>query len=556
MRKARFQYRHNSALNVIFLLLIGVSFVVAMFLAHRLTEKYVENEFETRKIDVLEETLKPYSEFFQNRVPEISFYQGYLDSSSAIKYVDTVFRKYPFVKKIEFYDTEVSNHGVSGAFRINHFSMAPQAIYDYTRGSKADTIVYKKREPNSSGSFWNMEEFNNMAAKFALYVQSVEAGKPLQSADFISIFYHVTHNRITFMNIPREEDMLTYKDLMIKDQEKSPVFQQDIVSFILDPEKLTIRNTHRELYQYIHITPIVYESLNTDPDLLNTELPLTGAFADYKLHFSSSRNHIIREIYHRLVPVALSIVIIYTVLLFIAYLIYRNLNINKKMYSLQYDFINNLTHEFKTPVSVIKIAGNNIKSAKELSDRERFHYGKILDEEADKLNDLMNKLLSFTQIENQSIHIKKEKIDIPQFIQNMVDSYQIKLPEFKIEYTTKDVTTFRTDPVLLSSIFQNLMDNAYKYSLPGQKSLNILVYTEKGNIVFKFRDQGIGIPGNETENVFKKFYRIQSQYNQQGSVGLGLAFCKELINLMNGTISVRSKVGEGSEFTVVLPFEL
>jgi len=516
----------------------------------------VENEFELRKIDVLEETLKPYSEFFQNRVPEISFYQGYLDSSSAIKYADTVFRKYPFVKRIEFYDTEVSNHRTPGAFRINHFSMAPKEIYDYRRSPGADTVLYKKRRSNSSGFFQNMEEFNSMAAKFGLFIQSLEATNPLQSADFISIFYHVTHNRITFMNIPREEDMLTYKDLMQKDLEESPVFQQDIVSFILDPEKLSIKNTHRELYQYIHITPVVYESLNTDPDLLNTELPLTGAFADYKLHFSSSRNHIIREIYHRLVPVALAIVVIYTVLLFIAYLIYRNLNINKKMYSLQYDFINNLTHEFKTPVSVIKIAGNNIKSAKELSDRERFHYGKILDEEADKLNDLMNKLLSFTQIENQSIHIKKEKISIPQFIQNLVDSYQIKLPDFKIEYSTNDVAVFRTDPVLLSSIFQNLMDNAYKYSLPGQKVLNILVYTEKGNIVFKFRDRGIGIPGDETENVFKKFYRIQSQYNQQGSVGLGLAFCKELINLMNGTISVKSKVGEGSEFTVVLPFEI
>lgn len=556
MRKARFQYRHNSALNVIFLLLIGVSFVVAMFLAHRLTEKYVENEFETRKIDVLEETLKPYNEFFQNRVPEISFYQGYLDSSSAIKYVDTVFRKYPFVQKIEFYDTEVSNHRTPGAFRMNHFSMYPRSVYDYSRGTKARSIVFRQRKPGSDGSLANMDEFNSVAAKFALYVQSMEEGKPLQSADFISIFYHVTHNRITFMNIPREEDMITYKDLMLKDQAQSPVFQQDIVSFILDPEKLHVQNTHRELYQYIHITPVVYESLNTDPDLLNTELPLTGAFADYKLHFSSSRNHLIREIYHRLVPVALSIVIIYTILLFIAYLIYRNLNINRKMYSLQYDFINNLTHEFKTPVSVIKIAGNNIKSARELSDKERYHYGKILDEEADKLNDLMNKLLSFTQIENQSIHIKKEKINIPVFIQNMVDAYQIKLPDYDIDVNTNNVSSFRADPVLLSSIFQNLMDNAYKYSSPGKKTLEIVVYTEKGNIVFKFRDQGIGIPAGETENVFKKFYRIQSQYNQQGSVGLGLAFCKELINLMNGSISLKSKVGEGSEFTVVLPFEL
>ena len=555
MPKARFQYRRNSALNVIFLLLITISFIGAMFLAHRLTDKYVENEFNQRKIDVLEATLKPYNEFFQNKVPEISFYQGYLDSSSSLKYADSVFKGYAFVKGIEFYDTEISNHPIQNAFRINHFSMTPKAIYNYTRNRQGGVVSVQKRKNTNSASA-TMEEFNHMAVKFALYIESIDAEKPLQSADFMGIFYHVTHNRITYMNIPRDEDMQTFKALMLKEQALSPVFQQDIVSFLLDPERLIIKNTNKELYQYVHITPIVYESLNTDPDILSADLPLTGAFADYKLHFSSSRSHLNKEINHRLIPVAFSIVLIYSVLLFIAYLIYSNLNVNQKMFSLQYDFINNLTHEFKTPVSVIKIAGNNIKSAKELSDRERFHYGKILDEEADKLNDLMNKLLSFTQIENHSIAIKKEKIDLLVFIQNMVDAYQIKYPDFEITHSTGSVTSFNTDPVLLSSIFQNLMDNAYKYSLPQKKILDIKVSLEKGNIVFKFIDQGIGIAKAESENVFKKFYRIQSQYNQQGSVGLGLAFCKELVNFMSGSITLKSKQGEGSEFTVVLPYEL
>ena len=109
-------------------------------------------------------------------------------------------------------------------------------------------------------------------------------------------------------------------------------------------------------------------------------------------------------------PIAGGLFVSYFILVLIAYLIFRNLNINSKLFKLQYDFINNLTHEFKTPVSVIKIAGNNIRSASTLSEKERLHYGKILDEEADKLNDLMNKLLSFTQIENKAIKIKLENI--------------------------------------------------------------------------------------------------------------------------------------------------
>jgi two-component system phosphate regulon sensor histidine kinase PhoR len=107
----------------------------------------------------------------------------------------------------------------------------------------------------------------------------------------------------------------------------------------------------------------------------------------------------------------------------------------------------------------------------------------------------------------------------------------------------------------LGSVFQNLIENAYKYSHPDNKELDISVFLEKRDIVFSFADKGIGIPKAELNNIFKKFYRLENKYNQNGSVGLGLAFCKELVNFMDGDIIVNSKVNEGSEFKVVLPYE-
>ena len=106
---------------------------------------------------------------------------------------------------------------------------------------------------------------------------------------------------------------------------------------------------------------------------------------------------------------------------------------------MQYDFVNNLSHEFKTPVSVIKIAGNNIMNAKNLTEKEKNFYGKILDEEADKLNNLLNTLLSFTQIENNIIKPKLEEVDLNEFCESMVDSYRIKYADFDINYSIKDV---------------------------------------------------------------------------------------------------------------------
>ena len=547
-------YRKNNLLNVSFLVLISASLVIALLLARNFTEKYVENEFNTQKISVLEETVKPYNDFFLNRIPEISFYQGYLDSASVIKYADTVLRKYAFVSRIIFYDTQISNRLVPNAFRINNFSIVPKAIYQLGRDVPPDSVVIYK-SPDKKPAIRAIDEFNRMAIKFSTYIESVDTSQSLSSDKSFEVFYNITHNRITLMNIPREEEVRIFRDLMFKDLKPSAIYEQDILSFRLNPFKLTIKNNHPELYQEISIRPLVFESVDTNPDLLNTDLALSGAFADYKLFFSSSRSFLSKEINRRFLPVAVSILIIYGILGFIAYLIYRNLHINSRMFKLQYDFINNLTHEFKTPLSVIKIAGNNIRSANTITDQERFRYGKILDEEADKLNDLMNKLLSFTQIENQSIQIKNEEINIEVFVQNLIDAYHVKYPEFEITYNIRKVEVFKSDPVLMASIFQNLIENAYKYSLPKRKYQHIDISLERGKIVFRFSDQGIGIPKEEMENIFRKFYRIQNQYNQQGSVGLGLAFCKELVNFMKGDIFVKSKVGIGSEFTIILPYE-
>ncbi len=550
-------YRKNFSLVIAFLILITASMIVAFYLAYNLTTKYVENEFVSQKIEVLEETVRPYNNFFQNKIPEISFYQGYLDSSQAVKYVDTILRKFRFVERVVFYDAGISNHKIPDGVRINNFSMAPKSVYQFGRGVDPDSIVlFRDDRPNSFFSLKTGDEFNKMAIKFTGFIEAADTAKALSDGDRFNTFYTITTNRITYMNIPRREEIRIYKELMTRYLPPSPVYELDMLTFYLDPLKLSIKNTNPDLYQHISIKPLVYESLENNPELISNDLPLSGPFSDYKLYFRSDKSFLMKEINIRFLPIAAGLFITYGLLMLIGYLIYRNLNINGKMFKLQYDFVNNLTHEFKTPVSVIKIAGNNIRSATTLSDKERFHYGKILDEEADKLNDLMNKLLSFTQIENKAIKIKEENINLEVFCQNMIDAYQLKYPAFDISCKIEGMEHFKSDPVLLGSIFQNLIDNAYKYSSAEKKFLKISIKKIRKQVVMKFTDRGIGIPARDIENIFKKFFRVENQYNQQGSVGLGLAFCKELVNFMNGTISVHSVEGKGSEFKIELPYEI
>lgn len=545
-------YRKNFSLGVTFIVLISILFVLSLFLAFNFSKKSIENEFVSEKVNVLEQSIKPYNDFFQNKMPEISYYNGFLDSATASKFVDTILLKYPFVSKVTFYDTEVKNIPVKDGMNVGKLSIGPKSIFQFGKNVPADSIrLFSEADTRS---FKVGDDFNTMAYKLVTFVDQLDTVAVPSQEELFTNFSVVNSNKITYLNIPRREDLKIYKDMMRRKLKPLPVYQQDMLVFQLNPNKIKVVNTRTLLYQKIQVEPLTYDPIDTSEENMTTEIALPGAFSDFKLYLTSSKSYVKREIFIYFMPIALLLLLVYGVLLLVAFLIYRNLNINSKMFKLQYDFVNNLTHEFKTPVSVIKIAGNNIKSATALSQKEQQLYGKILDEEADKLNGLMNKLLAFTQIENKAIKLNQETVNIRDFIESTIESHTLKHPDFKMTYEVVGFKTFITDPVLLGSLFDNLAENAYKYSKPENKKLHISAKLIKGVLVFRFADKGIGIASGELNNIFKKFFRIQNEYNQMGSVGLGLAFCKELVNFMEGEISVKSKVGSGTEFKIVLPF--
>jgi two-component system phosphate regulon sensor histidine kinase PhoR len=546
-------YRKNFSLIVTFIILISVVFILSLFLAFNFSKKNIENDFVSAKANVLEESIKPYNDFFLNKLPEISFYNGYLDSATASKFVDTVLMKYPFVSKVIFYDTEIKNVPYERfGLNVGNFSIGMKNVYQFGNLVPKDSI--KLFGENEAKDNLTSGDFSTLSLKLITFIQKLDTTKVPSQEELFSNLTNVKSNHIDYFNIPSFELLKTYKRMVAEKLDSEPVYQQDMLSFELDQSKIKIKNTRPLLYQSIKIEPISYDPLVTSSEYVTGEITLGGAFSGYKLYFMSSKSFVKKEIFSFFLPIAALLLLFYGVLVLVAFLIYRNLNINHKMFKLQYDFVTNLTHEFKTPVSVIKIAGNNIKSAVSLTEREQKLYGKILDEEADKLNGLMNKLLAFTQIENKAITLNKDEINIEDFIESTIEVHQLKHPDFDFTYEISGFTTFITDPVLLGSLFDNLAENAYKYSSENNKKLHISARLIKDRIVFRFKDAGIGIPSSEINNIFKKFYRIQNRYNQNGSVGLGLAFCKELVNFMNGEISVKSVIDKGTEFKIVLPY--
>ncbi|WP_214072135.1 HAMP domain-containing sensor histidine kinase [Mucilaginibacter sp. dw_454] len=538
-------FRKNFSLIIAFLVLVSATLIVGLIVAYQLTAKNVENEFESKKTNVADQTIGPYIDLYKNKIFEINLYSGLLDSASAGNYADSVFHTYPFVNKLVFFQIVVDSHGHLFG---NNLRITPKSVFEYRPHQKK----FKESRIDDEA---NVNDFRQMSDKLNAYIARYDTLKG-PGTDQQAPFYNTRPGKVSFLNIPSNSDLKAYHDLQKGAGDSQAFYKQNMMTFYLDPSKLKIKNVHPELYSSVTIRQISYDPPDIDhTKILTDEVALPGAFADYKLYFSSPTEYLNSETYHRFLPVAGVLLLIYSVFMLIGWLIFRNLSVNLKLFKLQYDFINNFTHEFKTPVSVIKIAGSNLKGDNELTDRQRKHYGKILDEEADKLNELMNKLLSFTQLENKSITIKKDKVKINTFVQGYIDTFKIKYPQFKLSCAIDpEARFFYTDTVLLGSVFQNLIENAYKYSHPDRKELFINIALEKRNIIFSFIDKGIGIPKNELNNIFRKFYRLENQYNQNGSVGLGLAFCKELVNFMDGDIAVKSRVDVGSEFVVTLPY--
>lgn len=545
------KYRKNFGLLVAYVILVTILFIIAMSAGRTTIVNLIETEFNNKKVEVFDKSVEPFHVFFNEKIPEISYYQGFLDSVKALSYVNDVIRKNPFVEKILFYDITITNSdSIEAGIKYNNLLVYPKSVTSFRLD--ADNRLITERV-HSDERRYNIEDFNSMVLKFIGFLDRVTETTSLSDDEIYKVFYTMNAGKVSYMNIPRIADLLSYKGMMSNADSPVAFYDQDLFMFFINPSKIKINNVQPNLYETIDILPIVSGSVSDESNYMETELLLPGALSDYKLQFVSSERFINKEVGRRFLPVSLAVSVVYLILILIAYLIYRNVIINDKLFRLQYDFINNLTHEFKTPVSVIKIAGNNIQSGDKLSVDEQRMYGRILDQEADKLNSLMNKLLSFAQIENKSIKPNRQEVDVLEFCEPIFSAVKLKYPDFQFTYDIDVQNDMFVDKTLLASVFQNLIDNAYKYSEPNRKILHVDIQQNKKNFVVKFKDQGIGINKKEFNSIFKKFYRVKNQFNQQGSIGLGLAFCKEIIDFMGGEIKVDSTVNEGTTFTLLLP---
>jgi two-component system, OmpR family, phosphate regulon sensor histidine kinase PhoR len=221
---------------------------------------------------------------------------------------------------------------------------------------------------------------------------------------------------------------------------------------------------------------------------------------------------------------------------------------------LKNNFIYDMTHDFKTPLSTISIANDFIKKSEGSENKiDIKKYSSIISEETLRLKSMINHILQITVIDEGSINIVFEKHNMVSIVNEVLNSYELIIKEkngiLKFE-TDMESIEVNCDKILISNVLSNLIDNAIKYTVLAPE---ILIKLERKNEMLSLSviDNGIGIEKKDIRLIFNKLYRANT--NDQKGFGIGLYYVKTIINAHNGKIEVDSTPGKGSNFNIQLP---
>ena len=217
--------------------------------------------------------------------------------------------------------------------------------------------------------------------------------------------------------------------------------------------------------------------------------------------------------------------------------------------TLRTDFIANVSHELKTPLAVM---GNYATMLQKpgITEAERLEYAKAISDSARRLAQLITNILKLNKLQNQQIFPQLDEYDLgEQLCESLLQFEDIwEKKELNIETDIQDDVRIRSDPELLSLVWNNLISNAVKFT-PSGGTIGVTLKTEGNTVVVSVRDTGCGIKPEIGQHIFEKFYQGDTSHATQGN-GLGLALVKRVVDILNGEIGVQSVYGQGSTFTV------
>lgn len=280
---------------------------------------------------------------------------------------------------------------------------------------------------------------------------------------------------------------------------------------------------------------------------------LLGADNYMVINFPNKSAYLLQQVW---LPLLSSIVFLVIIILCFVYAIQVIIK-QKELSEIKNDFINNMTHEFKTPISTVSLAVEALQDP-ELANQDAFRnrYMRIINDENQRLGEQVEKVLQAAALDKKELKLKIEQVQIVDLIQSAQAHFELLVEKrggsMEVDIDIKD-PFIEGDSFHLSNVINNLLDNANKYS-KDEPRIRVEAKDTENQVIITVRDQGIGMTNDTQKRIFDKFYRVpRGNVHDVKGFGLGLAYVKTMVEAHKGTITVESEINKGSNFTLYLP---
>lgn len=450
------------------------------------------------------------------------------------------------VERINIKDTIIEKDGKS--IKIQQYS---KESVDTTNGVR----VYENSYSSSSG--------NNVNFNIPNLNLDIELGDSMENA--IARNFEQIGRQFMGQRAEIVDDILNE---MLEAQAREPITKRltprQLDSIIREELSLHSLTTQYEFAVFdAYQNPILYKSKSSRPynkELLQQGYTIRLFPGDFfssplflSIYFPHQKRFLISSMWMMLAFSALFILVIIGAFYYTLSTIVRQ----KKLSEIKNDFINNMTHELKTPISTISLACEML-SDKDVSatEQQRSNYVGMIRDENKRLGVLVESVLTNAVIERGELKIKPQPLYLNQLIKDLLQSFELQVTRRNgtIEFVPKAVNdAIDGDKVHITNIIFNLLDNANKYT-PDTPHLKIMTYNKENNLCITVTDNGIGISRENLKKIFDKLYRVPSgNVHDVKGFGLGLSYVKAIVEKHNGQIAVESQPGKGSSFTLILP---
>ncbi|NJD22612.1 MAG: GHKL domain-containing protein [Melioribacter sp.] len=242
-----------------------------------------------------------------------------------------------------------------------------------------------------------------------------------------------------------------------------------------------------------------------------------------------------------------------------AIMIVRDIARETETTRLRTEFVHNVSHELKTPLTLVRLYGETLQRKGDLNENEKLQAYEIITKESERLSHLIDNVLDFSRIEMGKKEFNIRKGNLSKVVRDTLDSYlyHLKKKGFKINAEiSSEIPEMDFDSEAIASVLINLLSNAIKFSAD-RKEVTVKLFRDNDSAVLQVEDKGIGISPEDTSKIFQRFYRVKNKFTSDSSgSGLGLTLVMHIIEAHGGTVKVESKLGEGSTFSIILPISI